>query len=252
MSTDHAGFLTGGRVGRAERGSSVGSAAADWGDETAESGGSTIGDDDIVVSIVEDHPMFRRVLADVVSAAPGMRLGDVGAGLADVRGGYEPGGVVLLDFYTPGVFGVEAVRRLTRAGYRVLVVSASERPDHVLESLDAGAAGYLSKAADADQLVWAIRRVAEGSFYVAPHIASLLLEHRRKAHPAAAMHALTSRERQVLALVAEGLTDQEVAGRLKIGVRTVRSHLDHIRTKTGRRRRAELTRLAIDEGVVEG
>ena len=195
--------------------------------------------------------MFRRVLADIVSAAPGMRLGEVGAGLADIRGSAAPGGVVLLDFYTPGVFGVEAVRRLTRAGYRVLVVSASERPDHVLESLDAGAAGYLSKAADADQLLWAIRRVAEGSFYVAPHIASLLLEHRRRAHPSAAMHALTSRERQVLALVAEGLTDEEAAGRLKIGVRTVRSHLDHIRTKTGRRRRAELTRLAIDEGVVE-
>jgi DNA-binding NarL/FixJ family response regulator len=212
---------------------------------------SVINDDDIVVSIVEDHPLFRRVLAEIVTGAPGMRLGELGSGLADIRGTDGPGGVVVLDFYTPGVFGVEAVRRLTRAGYRVLVVSASERPDHVLESLDAGAAGYLSKATDADQLVWAIRRVAEGSFYVAPHIASLLLEHRRRAHPSAAMHALTSRERQVLALVAEGLTDEEAAGRLKIGVRTVRSHLDHIRTKTGRRRRAELTRLAIDEGVVE-
>ena len=158
-------------------------------------GGSAISDDDIVVSIVEDHPLFRRVLAEIVSAAPGMRLGELGAGLADVRAGAGPGAVVLLDFYTPGVFGVETVRRLTRAGYRVLVVSASERPDHVLESLDAGAAGYLSKAADADQLLWAIRRVAEGSFYVAPHIASLLLEHRRRAHPSAAMHALTSRER---------------------------------------------------------
>jgi DNA-binding NarL/FixJ family response regulator len=207
-----------------------------------------VSDDEIVVSVVEDHPMFRRVLADIVAAAPGMRVGEVCESLAELRA--APGGVVLLDFYTPGVCGVEAVRRLADAGSRVLVVSASERPDHVLESLDAGAAGYLSKAADADQLLWAIQRVAEGCFYVAPRIASLLLEHRRKANPAAAMHALTSRERQVLALVADGLTDHEVARELRIGVRTVRSHLDHIRTKTGRRRRAELTRLAIDEGVV--
>lgn len=213
-------------------------------------GGHVSSEADVLVSIVEDHPLFRQVLAELVRSAPGMSLGRVGGSLADLGPG--PGrGIVLLDFYTPGVHGVEAVRRLTRLGYRVLVVSMSERADHVLESLDAGASGYLSKVADADQMLWAIRRVAEGSFYVAPHIASLLLEERRKAHPAAAMHALTAREREVLALVAEGLTDQEAASRLRIGVRTVRSHLDHIRTKTGRRRRAELTRLAIDEGVVE-
>jgi DNA-binding NarL/FixJ family response regulator len=172
------------------------------------------------------------------------------ASIAAVGPPPRPGAVLVLDFYTPGVSGVDAVREMTRAGYRVLVLSATERPDHVLGSLEAGAVGFLTKAADTEQLVWAVRRVAEGSFYVAPAIASLLFEQRHKAQPAAAVKALTERERQVLGLIAEGLTDQETADRLRIGVRTVRSHLDHIRTKTGRRRRAELTRLAMDEGIL--
>src|SRR5690349_20849182 len=101
MSTDQAGHLTGGRSERVERWRPAWSATS-WAQGTSGRGDNVINDDDIVVSIIEDHPMFRRVLSDIVSAAPGMRLGDVGAGLGDVRGAYGAGGgVVLLDFYTP-------------------------------------------------------------------------------------------------------------------------------------------------------
>lgn len=204
----------------------------------------------IGVSIVEDHPMFRQVLVLTLQAEPGIEVEQAVPAVSALAPPRRPDPVLVLDFYTPGVSGIDAVRAMTAAGYRVLVLSATERPDHVLGSLEAGAVGFLTKAADCDQVVWAVRRVAEGSFYVAPSIAALLFEQRHKARPASAVKALTDRERQVLRLVAEGLTDQETAERLRIGVRTVRSHLDHIRTKTGRRRRAELTRLAMDEGVI--
>ena len=206
-----------------------------------------------IVSIIEDHPLFRTVLQIVVDGDPGLEVGEVVGSVDDfLAAAPQPRGVVLLDYTLPGLSGPEAVRRLSRAGHRVLMLTASERPEHLLSTLDAGASGYLSKNAEADQVRWAIHRVAEGSSYVAPHLAASLLEQRRKAHPLAALHSLTNRERDVLTLVAEGLTDQEVARQLRIGVRTVRSHLDHIRVKTGRRRRAELTRLAVDEGLVSG
>lgn len=206
----------------------------------------------VVVSIVEDHPMFRAALVKVVEAAPELVVGVVAGSLKQfLAARRSPQGVVLLDFTMPGVSGVEAVQQLAGTGHRVLMLTASEKPHLVLSTLDAGACGYLSKVADAAQVVWAIMRVADGSFYVAPHLAAKLLEERRKARPSEAMHSLTAREGEVLALVAQGHTDQEVAKKLIIGVRTVRSHLDHIRTKTGRRRRADLTRLALEEGLME-
>jgi DNA-binding NarL/FixJ family response regulator len=212
-----------------------------------------VADDRTTVSIVEDHPMFRMALRTVVESDSALALGTVADGVPRFRADAPPpGGVVLLDLSLPGVSGTEAVQEISRDGHRVLMVSASERPEHLLASLDAGACGYLSKTADAEQLLWGIHRVAEGQLYVAPHLASRLLAERHRRRPAAAVHELTEREREVLALVAEGHTDREVAARLRIAVRTVRSHLDHIRTKTGRRRRTELTRLAVDEGVVEG
>jgi DNA-binding NarL/FixJ family response regulator len=206
----------------------------------------------VVVSIIEDHPMFRAALVKVLEGAPELTVGVVAGSLKEfLAAGRPPKGVVLLDYTMPGVSGVEAVQQLSGVGHRVLMLTASEKPSQVLSTLDAGACGYLSKVADAAQVVWAILRVADGSFYVAPHLAAKLLEERRRARPPEAMHSLTSRESEVLTLVAEGHTDQEVAKKLHIGVRTVRSHLDHIRTKTGRRRRADLTRLALEEGLMD-
>ncbi|MGL5863171.1 MAG: response regulator [Phycicoccus sp.] len=207
--------------------------------------------DDVVVHIIDDHPIVRAAVEAVVLHSSGLAFGKASATVEKfLESGAAPGGIVLLDLILPGLSGPDAVRRLVTRGYRVLMFSSSEQPSHLLDTLDAGASGYLSKSSDAVQLVWAVMHVADGSYYVAPHLAARLLEERRRAQPSSAIKSLTTREREVLTLVADGCTDLEAARELRIGVRTVRSHLDHIRTKTGRRRRAELTRLAMDEGLV--
>ncbi|MGL5863235.1 MAG: response regulator [Phycicoccus sp.] len=206
----------------------------------------------VVVSVVDDHPMYRKAMCDLVERSTGLVLGVVAGEFAELEARLaRPSGVVLLDLSMPGVSGVEAVERLVGAGHRVLVLTASERSHHLLATLDAGALGYVSKIADSDEIVAAIRQVARDERYVAPELAAKLLRERGGARASSAMQDLTDREREVLTLVADGHTDQEIGKQLVISIRTVRSHLDHIRTKTGARRRADLTRLALSEGLID-
>lgn len=207
----------------------------------------------VVVSIVDDHPMYRQAMRDLVDHEPGLTVGVVAGDLAELESADPPPrGVILLDLSIPGVSGVEAVQHLVHAGHRVLVLTASERSHHMLATLDAGATGYVSKMSDSDEIVTAIHQVARDERYVAPQLAAKLLQERGGAKASSAMQDLTGREREVLTLVAQGYTDQEVGKNLVISIRTVRSHLDHIRTKTGARRRADLTRLALQEGLIQG
>lgn len=204
------------------------------------------------VAVVEDHPLFRAVLVDVLRQTPDLRVVAAGASIDALEPlDRTPMDVVLFDLHVPGRAGAEGVRYLTDRGKAVLVVSASAHRDDVLDAIAAGAAGYLTKDADGPDLVRAVRDVARGRSHVCPTLAGYLMHgqsgrvrngRRREAHD------LTEREREVLALLASGETDQEIAGMLGISVRTVRSHLDRIRAKTGRRRRAELTRLAFESG----
>ena len=159
----------------------------------------------------------------------------------------------MLDLHLPGVHGPAAVIELAGLGHRILVVSAQADRETVLAAIAAGARGYLTKDSDGAEILRAVREVAQGNSYVSPTLASFLLSSAREQQRAGPSFALSDRERQVLALVAAGERDQDIADALVISVRTVRSHLDRIRDKTGRRRRPELTRLAIEEGLtVEG
>jgi DNA-binding NarL/FixJ family response regulator len=148
------------------------------------------------------------------------------------------GAVVVLDLNLPGLRGPAAVRFVRTQGPAVLVLSASEAPTDVLEAVHAGAAGYLSKQVEEQELLTAIRAVAGGRTYVSPVLASYLLQ---------APICLTPRERGILELVTEGETDQDIADLLVISIHTIHSHLDRIRQKTGRHRRGELAGLAIDQ-----
>jgi DNA-binding NarL/FixJ family response regulator len=118
----------------------------------------------------------------------------------------------------------------------VLVLSASEDRESVVTALEAGARGYVTKSAQTSEILAAVREVAAGNHYVSPTLAAYLL----RASAEARTPALTERERQILVLIATGMTDQEIAGQLNISVRTVRSHLDNIGHKLGERRRAAL------------
>jgi DNA-binding NarL/FixJ family response regulator len=124
-------------------------------------------------------------------------------------------------------------------------VSAAGTPDDVIDAIAAGAAGYLTKETDAEEITRAVRTVANGDTYVSPTLASYLL----RAQKTASAFELTKRERDVLALVAAGEKDQDIAEQLFIAVTTVHSHLERIRDKTGARRRAELTNLAHRLGI---
>jgi DNA-binding NarL/FixJ family response regulator len=178
--------------------------------------------------------------------------------------------VVLLDLHLPGLSGAEGVARLHTAGLAILVLSAINDPPEVLDAIAAGAAGYLTKNADGTEIIIAVRTIATGGTYISPTLASFLLAASHSAppgpapapgpeyagagtpsdtggHPDAA--GLTERERAILGLVAAGETDRDIAAALCISVSTVRSHLDRIRHKTGRRRRPDLTRLAYQVGL---
>ena len=153
--------------------------------------------------------------------------------------------VVLLDLNLPGLSGVPGVRRLVQAGRVVLVLSAAARPETVAEVVAAGARGYLTKNADGSEVASAVRTLAGGGRHVPEGLPA-----GPPPAPGPSTAGLTHRETEVLARLAAGATDAEIAAALVISVRTVSSHLDRIREKTGRRRRPDLTRLAYEAGLV--
>lgn len=194
----------------------------------------------ISVVIVDDHPVYRQGLAMAVDGVDDLELvGQASSIEAFDALGAKPD-VVLLDLHLPGIEGAAGVAHVCGSGNRVLVVSAAGTPDDVIDAIAAGASGYLTKEADGDEITRAVRTVASGATYVSPTLASYLL----RADRSNATYTLTKRERDVLALVAAGETDQDIAEQLTIAKTTVHSHLDRIRDKTGARRRAELTNLA--------
>jgi two-component system, NarL family, nitrate/nitrite response regulator NarL len=197
----------------------------------------------ITVAAVEDHPVYRQGLVQAIEAAPEVILVLAARSIQDfeTRVPARPD-VVLLDLHLPdGMEGVQAVNHLSSRDLAVLVVSASKGATDVLDAIGAGARGYLTKQAEPDEIIRAVRAVAAGGTYVSATLAAYLLK---------APIQLTEREREILRLVAGGETDQDIAEQLIISVRTVGSHLDRIRDKTGHRRRADLTRLAIERGIV--
>jgi DNA-binding NarL/FixJ family response regulator len=205
-------------------------------------------DKGITVGVIEDHPLYRSALTQLLDAAPGFELDAAAESVARfaARRRYQDS-VVILDLRLPGVRESAAVMAVVAMGHKVLVVSAHASQNEVLSAMAAGARGFLSKDVDGDEILLALRQIAAGDSYVSPTLASLLLNAARQAGP---IMELSGRERQVLSLVAAGERDQDIAAQLDISIRTVRSYLDRIRDKTGQRRRSELTRYAIEQGVL--
>jgi DNA-binding NarL/FixJ family response regulator len=158
--------------------------------------------------------------------------------------------VVLLDLGLPGVAGAAAVLEVCELGHHVLVVSAQAEPEVVLGAIAAGARGFLSKDVDADELLIAIKTVADGGAYVSAVVAGMIMKDNADRPAVSAEAELSPREEQVLRLVAAGERDVDIALILGIGVRTVRGYLDRIRDKTGERRRPGLVKEAIRRGLI--
>jgi two-component system response regulator NreC len=162
--------------------------------------------------------------------------------------------VALIDITMPGGGGVRAIERIRAASSRtrVLVLTMHDLPAYVRLALAAGAAGYVVKRAADAELLSAIRAVHEGHTVVDPRLAAQLVQvrHRGREPGAAPASPLSPRERDVLELVAQGYTNQQIAGRFGVSVKTVETHRARLTEKLGLRSRAELVRYALDSGLL--
>lgn len=206
----------------------------------------------ITLLVVDDHPVVRDGLRGMFESAPGFRvLGEAADGAAALRRAAElDPDVILMDLRMPGTGGVEAIRELTRRGARarVLVLTTYDTDSDTLPAIEAGATGYLLKDAPREELFTAVRAAAEGRSVLSPAVASRLVSAVRAPHPGA--EPLSAREREVLALVARGTSNREIARELFISEATVKTHLTHIFAKLGAKDRAAAVATAYDRGIL--
>jgi DNA-binding NarL/FixJ family response regulator len=202
----------------------------------------------VTLLVVDDHPVVRDGIVGMVSSDPGIEvLGEASDGREAVglARALDPD-VVLMDLRMPQLDGVGAIREFARLGIRsrVVVLTTFDGDADVLPAIEAGATGYLLKDAPRDELVRAIRAAAEGDAVLAPSVASRLMGRVR----APEATALSPRELEVLALVADGATNRTVGARMHVSEATVKTHLLSIYSKLGVGDRAA----AVAEGFRRG
>jgi DNA-binding NarL/FixJ family response regulator len=210
----------------------------------------------IRVMVVDDHPMWRDAVERDLQAAGFDVVGVAADGdQAIARFPAARPQVVVLDLQIPGPNGVEVTRRVLAddPSARVLILSASGEHADVLDAVKAGATGYLVKSASREELVSAVRRVAEGDTVFTPGLAGLVLgEFRRMSdapEPVDETEQLTDRETEILKMVAKGMEYKLIAERLVISHRTVQNHVQNTLRKLQMHNRVELTRWAIQRGL---
>jgi DNA-binding NarL/FixJ family response regulator len=227
--------------------------------------------DPIRVVVADDHEVVRNGFAGLVDTQPDMTVvGTAADGAEAVSVCRERAtDVVLMDIRMPGMDGIEATRVLTggaatggAAGTdgaegrpRVLILTTFDLDEYVYDAIRAGASGFLLKDVTAERLFDAVRVVAAGDALLAPNITRRLIAefavlHRPDTPPAAALASLTPRETQVLRLVAEGLSNPEIAGRLIVTEETVKTHVSRMLAKLGLRDRTQAVVAAYETGLV--
>ncbi|MFE6943354.1 response regulator [Streptomyces chartreusis] len=207
----------------------------------------------ISVLIVDDHPVVRDGLRGMFESAPGfVVLGEAASGeeALERAAALDPD-VVLMDLRMPGGGGVAAITHLTRTGARakVLVLTTYDTDSDTLPAIEAGATGYLLKDAPRDELFTAVRAAAEGRTVLSPAVASRLVSAVRTPR-APGNEPLSAREREVLALVAKGTPNREIARELFISEATVKTHLTHLYAKLGVNDRAAAVATAYERGIL--
>jgi DNA-binding NarL/FixJ family response regulator len=193
--------------------------------------------DVIRVLVADDHPMFRFGLKALLGAAPDLQVaGEAADGETAVAqaASLQPD-VVVMDLNMPGLNGLEATRRIlqTSPHIAVLIVTMFD-DDSVFAAMQAGARGYLLKGAEPEAMLRAIRTVAGGEAIFSPSVARRVMDffaHRQPDLPPQIFPELTERERELLALLAQGLTNAAIAERLSLSPKTVRNHVSNIFSK---------------------
>jgi DNA-binding NarL/FixJ family response regulator len=216
----------------------------------------------IRVLLADDQTLVRSGFRVLLERADGIEVvGEVPDGAAAVeRVRAERPDVVLMDVRMPGMDGLAATRAIASdpelEGVRVIMLTTFDLDEYVFEALHAGAAGFLLKDVEPDDLRDAVRVVAAGDALLSPSITRRLISEfvsqpGRGRHVPAELAELTDREREVMALIAEGLTNDEIAARLVISPATAKTHVSRILLKLGARDRAQLVVMAYESGLVK-
>ncbi|GAW49117.1 MULTISPECIES: response regulator [unclassified Nocardioides] len=212
----------------------------------------------IRVMVVDDHPLWRDAVEHDLAQA-GLDVVAVAATGREALARFPAARpeVVVLDLQIPAPDGVEVTAEIVRQdpSVRVLILSASGEHADVLAAVKAGATGYLVKSASREELLTAVRRVAQGDPVFTPGLAGLVLgEFQRMSDeptPGSGVQTLTERETEVLKMVAKGLSYRQIAERLVLSHRTVQNHVQNTLGKLQMHNRVELTRYAIEHGLDE-
>lgn len=204
--------------------------------------------DPIRIIVADDHPLFREGVINSLGAAPDLQV----VGQADnaqdavqlVRD--ELPDIALLDVTMPGGGGIDAARGIASAcpATRIVMLTVSEDEDNLLEAMKAGASGYVLKGVSATELAAVVRAVSSGEVYVAPSLAFGLLREMSRPRESDPLAELSSRERQVLELVGNGLSNQEIGLKLGLAEKTIKHYMTNILTKLQVRSRVEAALLA--------
>ncbi|MGD0441478.1 MAG: response regulator transcription factor [Acidimicrobiales bacterium] len=215
----------------------------------------------IRVLVVDDQELLRTAISSLIDEEDDLEVvGEAGDGRQAVElvSRLSPD-VVVMDVRMPGMDGIEATRHITsRDGAsmsRVLILTTFDLDEYVFEALRAGASGFTLKSRPLEELLSAIRVVAQGEALLAPNITRRLIAHFADRATASAkvpngLNLLTGRERQVLSLVAQGLSNAELGERLHVSLPTVKTHVSRILTKLGARDRTQLVVIAYESGLV--
>lgn len=215
--------------------------------------------------VVDDHPLFRRGLISLLSQDERFvvegEAGDIGEALRLLER-LTPD-VMLLDNHLPGVKGVDAISTLKQAheGLRILMLTVSEDEDDLAKALQNGADGYLLKTSESDQLCDAIAKVYEGQSVISPDMMTKLVSALRQptasdmnissvTNPAQTLESLSPREKEIFLLIAQSLSNKQIARNLNIAETTVKIHIQHIFRKMNLTSRVQIAVFAVTFGLV--
>lgn len=213
----------------------------------------------IRILIAEDHAIVREGVRLILAAQPDIEV------LGEATNGHEAVAMacdlrpdaVCMDISMPGIDGLEATRRIKACcpEVAVLALTVHATDEYFFQMLQAGASGYVLKGAASADLVAALRAVARGEVFLYPTVAKKLvddyLSRTQDRETTDSLHGLTPREREVLTLIGDGLTNKEIGERLVISLSTVQTHYAHIIEKLGLNNRAEVIKYAIRHGLID-
>ncbi len=208
--------------------------------------------------LVDDHAVVRMGLRMLFESEPDFEIvGEADrVGQALERIPQTNPDVILMDIGLPDQSGIAATREIKRTRPEIAVVALTihEDEEYFFKMLEAGASGYVPKRAAPEELLTAIRSAANGEVYLYPSLAKLLVKDylgQQQSKPAAALNELTAREQEVLALLAEGASNTEIADKLMISPKTVSRHRENIMEKLNLHSRSDLVKYAIRKGIIE-